>query len=68
MRTQLSLLDQLAMVVIALLSTALARTMPDRYVGIAGFIYFLVPLYFKIAHSIAGRRVRQLQKQPSTGK
>ena len=65
MRTQLSLLDQLAMVVVALLSTALARTMPDRYVGIAGFIYFLVPLYFKIAHSIAGRRVRQLQKQPS---
>ena len=61
MRTRLSLLDQLAMVVVALLSTALARTMPDRYVGIAGFIYFLVPIYFKIAHSIAGRRVRQLQ-------
>lgn len=61
MRTQLSLLDQLAMVVVALLSTALARTMPDRYVGVAGFIYFLVPIYFKIAHSIAGRRVRQLQ-------
>ncbi|HTB88665.1 MAG TPA: TMEM175 family protein [Steroidobacteraceae bacterium] len=61
MRTQLSLLDQFAMVIIALLSTALARTLPDRYVGSAGYIYFLVPLYFTIAHSIAGRRERPLR-------
>jgi uncharacterized membrane protein len=60
-RTQVSLLDQLAMVFIGLLSTALARTMPDRYVGIVGLIYFLVPIYFTIAHSISGRRERQLQ-------
>jgi uncharacterized membrane protein len=60
-RTQVSLLDQIAMLFIALLSTALARTMPDRYLGIAGNIYFLVPFYFTIAHSIAGRRERQLQ-------
>jgi hypothetical protein len=52
------------MVFIALLSTALARTMPDRYVGIAGYIYYIVPLYFTIAHSIAGRRERQLHWQP----
>lgn len=65
MRTKVSLLDYLAMVLIALLSTALARTMPDRYVGIAGYIYFIVPLYFTIAHSIADRRERQLQSQPS---
>jgi hypothetical protein len=49
------------MVIIALLSTALARALPDRYVGIAGYIYFLVPFYFAIAHSIAGRRERLLQ-------
>jgi uncharacterized membrane protein len=61
MRTQVSLWDQFAMVFIALLSTVLARTMPDRYVGIAGSIYFIVPFYFTIAHSIAGRRERQLQ-------
>ena len=60
-RTRASLLDQLAMVLIALLSTALARTMPDRYVGIAGYIYYIVPLYFMIAHSIAGRRERRLR-------
>jgi uncharacterized membrane protein len=60
-RTRVSLLDQFAMVLIALLSTALARAMPDRYVGIAGYIYCIVPVYFTIAHSIAGRRERQLQ-------
>jgi uncharacterized membrane protein len=60
-RTRVSLLDQLAMVLIALLSTALARAMPDRYVGIAGYVYCIVPVYFTIAHSIAGRRERQLQ-------
>jgi len=61
LRTHVSLLDQFAMVFIALLSTALARTMPDRYVGIAGYIYYIVPLYFMIAHSIAGRRERRLR-------
>jgi uncharacterized membrane protein len=61
LRTRVSLLDQLAMVFIALLSTALARAMPDRYIGITGYIYFLVPFYFTIAHSIAGRKERQLQ-------
>ena len=60
-RTRVSLLDHLAMVLIALLSTALAHAMPDRYVGIAGYIYCIVPVYFTIAHSIAGRRERQLQ-------
>ena len=61
MRTRVSLMDHLAMVLIALLSTAVARTIPDRYVGVAGYIYFIVPLYFTIAHSIVGRKVRQLQ-------
>jgi uncharacterized membrane protein len=61
LRTQVSLFDQIAMVFIGLLSTALARTMPDRYVGIVGSVYFLVPIYFTIAHSISGRRERQLQ-------
>jgi uncharacterized membrane protein len=60
-RTRTSLLDHLAMVLVALLSTALARAMPDRYIEFAGYIYCIVPIYFTIAHSIAGRRERQLQ-------
>jgi hypothetical protein len=49
------------MVFIALLSTALARMMPICYIGIAGYIYCILPVYFTIAHSIAGRRERRLQ-------
>lgn len=63
-RTRLSLTDQLAMVFIALLSTLLARTLSDRYLGIAGDVYVIVPVYFTIAHSIAGRRERQLAERP----
>ena len=58
-RTRQSLWDHLAMVLIAALSTALARTMPVSYIGIAGYIYCIVPFYFAIAHGIAGRRERQ---------
>jgi uncharacterized membrane protein len=64
LRTRVSLSDQLAMVLIALLSTVLARTLSDRNVGIAGSIYVIVPIYFTIAHSIAGRRERRLQLHP----
>lgn len=60
MRTQMSLLDQLLMVAVGLLSTLLSRTVPDRYLAMAGLIYFLVPVYFTIAGSISSRRERQL--------
>lgn len=60
-RTRVSLLDQISMVVIGLVSTLLARTLPDAYVGVAGYIYFSVPIYMMILHSITARRERQLQ-------
>jgi uncharacterized membrane protein len=62
-RTQASLYDQFAMVFIGLLATALARTLPDTLVGITGLIYFIVPIYFTIAHSISGRRERALHAE-----
>jgi uncharacterized membrane protein len=61
MRTRASLLDQVGMVVIGLLSTLLARTLPDSAIGMAGYIYFTAAIYFTIAHSIARRRERQLE-------
>jgi uncharacterized membrane protein len=67
MRTRVSLLDQLAMVFIALLSTVLARTLPDGYVGMTGYVYCIVPIYFTVVHSIAGRRERELASQPAPG-
>jgi uncharacterized membrane protein len=64
LRTRVSLSDHLVMVFIAVLSALLARTVSDRNLGIAGYIYVVVPVYFTIAHSITGRRERQLQSQP----
>ena len=55
LRTRLSLLDQVVMVCIGLLSTLLARTLPDSLLGMAGYAYFTVGIYFTIAHSIARR-------------
>jgi uncharacterized membrane protein len=59
MRTRASLFDQIGMVFIGLLSTVLARTLPDRYVGFAGYSYFCVPVIFTITRSIAGRQERR---------
>jgi len=64
LRTRVSLSDQIAMVFIALLSTLLARTLPDANLSIAVNIYVAVPVYFVIAHSIARRRERQLPSHP----
>jgi uncharacterized membrane protein len=61
LRTRLSLLDQVAMVFIGLLSALLARTLPDSSIGMAGNIYFTVAIYFTIAHSIARRRERRFE-------
>jgi hypothetical protein len=65
MRTQVSLSDNLAMVIVALLSAASARLVADRFLGIAGYIYIVVPFYFWIVHSITGRRERRLHSQHS---
>jgi uncharacterized membrane protein len=63
LRTQVSLIDQIAMLAIGLLTIGLARTLPDGLVGITGLIYIIVPIYFTIAHSIARRRERQLDSE-----
>jgi uncharacterized membrane protein len=66
LRTQTSLIDQIAMLLIGLLAMGLARSLPDRLVGTTGLLYIFVPIYFTIAHSIARRRERQLD--PESGR
>lgn len=65
LRTRVSLQDQIAMVAIGLLTTLLVRLLPESYLGTTGFIFVAVPIYFTIAHSISGRRERQLHSQAS---
>jgi uncharacterized membrane protein len=64
LRTRLSLLDQIFMVCIGLLSTLLARTLPDSFLGMAGYAYFTVGIYFTVAHSIARRWEDRLGSPP----
>jgi uncharacterized membrane protein len=63
MRTRVSLLDQVVMVFIGLVSTFLARTLPDNAIGLAGYVYFTVAIYFMVVHSIARRLERRLEPQ-----
>jgi hypothetical protein len=44
------------MALIGGLSLLLARALPERYRGIAGYLYFAVPIHFTIAQSISGRQ------------
>jgi uncharacterized membrane protein len=55
-RTRHSLLDQTAMVVVGLVSILLAVILPLNKVGLAGYFYFIIPVYFTVAGTVFGRR------------
>jgi uncharacterized membrane protein len=57
-RTSRSLVDNAAMVAVGLLSILLAVALPPNLVGLAGYFYFVIPVYFMIAGAIFGRRER----------
>lgn len=59
-RTRRSLVNHSAMVVIALLSILLAVVLPLNLIGLAGYFYFIIPVYFTVAGTVFGRRERQL--------
>jgi uncharacterized membrane protein len=55
-RTRRSLIDNAAMVVVGLLSIALAVTLPINVVGLAGYFYFVIPIYFGVTGRYFSRR------------
>jgi hypothetical protein len=57
-RTRRSLVDNAAMVVVGLLSILLALSLPVNLVGLAGYFYFIIPVYFVVAGTVFGRRER----------
>jgi uncharacterized membrane protein len=61
LRTRASLTNEIAMILIGLLSTLLAWLLPAAWIGAAGFIYFGVGVYFTIAGSFWDRRERALR-------
>jgi uncharacterized membrane protein len=62
LKTQRSLIDHFAMVLVGLISATLAWSLPLRLIGIAGYFYFSIGIYFTIAGKILGKRKRMLRE------
>jgi hypothetical protein len=50
------------MVIVGLISASLALTLPLRWVGLAGYFYFVIGVYFALAGMIFGKRERLLMQ------
>jgi uncharacterized membrane protein len=61
LRTRKSLIDQVALACIGLLSALLAQVIPARDVNVAGYVYFAVPFYFTWSGHQWGKRERLLR-------
>lgn len=55
--TRKGIVSNFAMAAISLISAALAFLLPSRWVGIAGYFYFSIPIYFTIAGFYFERRL-----------
>jgi uncharacterized membrane protein len=62
LKTRHSLIDNVAMVLVGLISILLAVSLPSRMVGLAGFFYFVIGVYFFFSGTIVGKRERLLRK------
>lgn len=63
-KTRRSLIDHIAMSVIGLISALLAWLLPLSRVGLAGYFYFIVAVYFTVAGFVLGKRERQVASSP----
>jgi uncharacterized membrane protein len=63
MKTRHSMVDHFAMVGMGIISALLAVTLPLKWVGLAGYFYFMIGVYFTVAGSIYGRRERLLKER-----
>jgi len=59
-KTFRSLIDHVAMSIIGLTSVGLALSLPARLIGVAGYFYFAIPIYFTIVGRILQKRERAL--------
>lgn len=59
-KTRRSLIDHVAMSMIGLTSALLAWVLPLGRVGLAGYFYFAIAVYFTFAGFVFGKRERQL--------
>jgi uncharacterized membrane protein len=64
-RTARSVADHLAMVVVGLSSTVLALVLPRNWIGMAGYFYFVIGIYFTVAGIIYRKREHRLRAEPN---
>ena len=65
LKTRQSLVDHIAMVIIGLVSALLAFSLPANLVGIAGYFYFVIGIYYFVSGKLFEKRHRNLAKQTS---
>jgi uncharacterized membrane protein len=61
LKTRHSMIDHFAMVAVGLTSVLLAVVLPLQWIGLAGYFYFVIGIYFAAAGSIFGKKERLLQ-------
>lgn len=61
LRTRQSMTDESFMVALGIASILVAQFAPLSILSLAGFIYFVIPVYHTIAGTVWGRRERQLR-------
>jgi uncharacterized membrane protein len=62
-RTKHSLIDNLSMCGIGLISAVIAVVLPRNMAGLAGYAYFFIGIYYWISGNVAGTRERKLKEK-----
>jgi uncharacterized membrane protein len=60
LKTRHSMIDHIAMVIVGLVSALLAFSLPANLVGIAGYFYFVIGIYYTTSGILFGKRYRLL--------
>jgi len=63
MKTRHSLIDNVALVIVGVVSALLALILPSNMVGFAGFFYFIIGIYFTVAGALFGKRMKRLKEE-----
>jgi uncharacterized membrane protein len=63
LKTRQSMVDHVAMVIVGLVSALLAFSLPAGLVGLAGYFYFVIGIYYTASGILFGKRYRVLAKE-----
>lgn len=63
LKTKQALVHQQAMVVVSVVGACLAELVPSAWVGLTGFFYFVIPLYFFVCKTIFRKQRRRVAQQ-----